>query len=315
MPSLRPDQLLCIAAGSILCLLLPPSTKVETTFASSFQPPSYSDLQVLPVKKYTNIATPYLSSQAAIVFEPDTGSLLYQKNTDQSLPLASLTKLMTALVVVKNYDLNEEVVITSEPEVDGNKIKLVTGEKILVKDLLAGALIFSGNDAALALANHHPEGYDGFITNMNQLATNLHLHHTAFANPVGLDAEQQFSSPHDIAILTKALLAEPRILHLLGEAKTEIRSTDDKFVHTLYSTNELLGKVDGMIAGKTGSTLLAGECLMTVVNRNGYTIVTVVMGSNDRFTDTQKLIDWTYQNFTWTTADTLEYNTLSADRL
>lgn len=314
MPSFRPDQQLCIAVGIIICLLLPSAKIVQQqallTTTPSF-PPIYNGQQFIPLPLKQQTSAPELSAQGVVIFEPYSGSVLYAKNADASLPLASLTKLMTALVAVESYNLEEEIEITQGYDVEGTKMKLVPGEKLLVKDLLAGLLILSGNDAAMALAYHHPEGYDKFVEKMNQKAKDLHMDHTSFLNPTGLDADGQYSSPHDIAILTKALLQKKQIFDLLGTSQTEVSSIDGKYIHTINTTNNLLGKIEGLEAGKTGNTLLAGECLMTVVDRQDKTIVTVVMGSTDRFGDTQKLVEWTYQNFAWTSPDLLEYNTVA----
>ncbi len=308
MPSLRPDQVLCLLIATAICLTLPAPVRETFTVQTLAAPPIYESQQEIPFPKENSAPTPDISANGVIIFEPYSGSILYSKNADQSIPLASLTKLMTALVALETFQLDQELTVQTENTIEGNRMKLVSGEKILVRDLLAGLLIFSGNDAAMTLANNDPNGYSNFLEKMNSTARKLGMNQTSFENPTGLDSENQFSSAHDIAILTKEILLQPEIARILGEQMREVKSTDGQFTHTLYTTNELLGKIAGLTLGKTGSTLLAGECLMTVVERNEKKLVTVVMGSQARFDDTQVLIDWAYENFTWTTPDLLEYN-------
>lgn len=253
---------------------------------------------LLPIQKIGSEPAP-ISASSSIIFDPDTGSILYQKNADQPVPQASLTKLMTALVVIQQYALDDVITIQDEWQAEGNKIKLIPGEQVTVENLLKGLLVFSGNDAALALANHHPESYDGFIRTMNDEARKLQLLQTSYENPVGLDQPSNYSTAHDLAILMKVVLEHPKLAEILGSATADVTSIDQQLHHRLYTTNYLLDRFEGVVAGKTGSTEAAGECLITKNTRNGRSIITVVLGSQDRFADTRALTNWAFSTYEW----------------
>ncbi len=254
---------------------------------------------IVPIAKSIEISPPSLTAKSAIVIDVANGETLFAKNEQVSLPPASLTKLMTALVAFELYDLHDVITINGEELTEGNRIKLIKGEQITVLDLLRGLLIFSGNDAAMALANHHPQGYAAFIQAMNEKATELQMPNTSFANPAGLDHTIQLSSAKDISTLMRVVLEKPELREILGMQTYQVRSYDQKYLHTLYTTNQLLGKFPGVLAGKTGSTFLAGECLVTLVEQHGHPLITVVLGSEQRFTETEQLINWAYAQYEW----------------
>jgi D-alanyl-D-alanine carboxypeptidase (penicillin-binding protein 5/6) len=181
----------------------------------------------------------------------------------------------------------------------GNKSDLVAGEKITVENVLKALLIGSGNDAALALGQHHPKGYNYFIDLMNQKAQKLSLKNAHYSNVSGVEQENHYMSARDLSILAREAMKNPVIKQIVATKSEVITSIDGKIAHKLENTNPLLGKVAGVDGIKTGWTARAGECLVTHTQRNGKEIVVVVLGSKDRSGDSQQIIEWVYQNVSW----------------
>jgi D-alanyl-D-alanine carboxypeptidase len=257
----------------------------------------------LPIRNWA-VTEPEISAKSAVIlnFKNDRkDSALYQKNTGRILPIASLTKLMTAIVVMENYDL-EKIIEISENSilVDGTSGGLVVGEKLKIKDLLYIMLVQSSNDAAMSLAQDNPDmPYESFINLMNIKATELGLMNTNFKEPVGLDSFNQ-STTSEIAVIAEYVFQFPLLAEILKTSEATIYSTDKNIIHKITNTNQLLGKIPQLIGGKTGYTGEAGGCLMTISNieSNNY-LITVVLGSTQREIDTEKLIDWAQTAWIW----------------
>lgn len=303
MPKLRPDQLLASLLLLFAGLLIAPTSTAEIYKPPvvQYEPlPLLSETFLFPIKKNDTTPDPILTAKAAIVYDPINGSIIYQKNIHEKLPEASLTKLMTALIASELYDMSEVVTVNNQEWLlESNVMGLKPQENITVESLLKGLLIYSANDAAEALAHHHPEGYEAFLLEMNQKAQALHLDQTSFKNPTGFDDDQHYSTAFDLAVLSKEVLQHELLSEMMQTETTTVSSVDQETVHTLHSTNQLFNKLSGLIGGKTGSTPLAGECLITEVQRNNHTIITVILGSKDRFTDTSNLVDWVYNYYDW----------------
>ena len=257
----------------------------------------------LPIRNWA-IEEPEISAKSAIVlnFKNDKkDSVLYQKNTGKILPIASLTKLMTAIVAMENYD-PEQIIKISENSVliDGNSGGLIVEEELKVKDLLYIMLVESSNDAAMSLAQDNPTtNYETFIQKMNEKAQELGLKNTNFKEPVGLDSYNQ-STVSEIAIIAEYVFKYPLLAEILKTPEATIYSIDKSIIHKITSTNKLLGKIPQLIAGKTGYTEEAGGCLMTISNiiDNNY-LITVILGSTQREYDTEQLIDWAQNAWIW----------------
>lgn len=260
---------------------------------------------LLPINA-TTTKPPELTAQAVYVIDPESQVVLYQKNATAPLPPASTTKLMTALVAIETYPLEQIITITQEDRSIGQTMKVVAGEQLTVKDLLAGILVNSANDAALALALAYPNsGYTGFVRAMNQKAAELGLTDTQFRNVSGVESMGHYSSARDLAILTMEAVKHPLISQLVAVSQMSVVSIDGTISHNLYSTNQLLPVVEGIVGVKTGWTEMAGECLIAKVVRDQGSVITVVLGSKDRFGETQQLIDWVYQSHIWTAPESL----------
>lgn len=248
----------------------------------------------------SNLSSPSLSAKAAIAFDLDSGTILYSKNMEEKLPIASLTKLMTALLVVKHGDLNDEVTVKrSQAGVVGSTMGLVANEKMTVGDLLKGMLISSSNDAALVLSDFIAGSPDKFVDMMNNQALFLGLKSTRFANPVGWDSEDNYSNTLDLIKIVREFLEYPQLVLMTKTRQTVVTSIDGKYVHQLRSTNKLLLENSKVIGLKTGFTSKALGSLIVLYDHNGAKIATVVLDSNNREDDTQKLLDWVFDVYKW----------------
>lgn len=256
------------------------------------------NLTPLPVLKSGRITPPILSAQGVLVVDLDSGVYLYEKNIHELFYPASTTKLMTALVVLDQYDLSTQVRVP-DLNVPGQKMGLFAGEQITVSGLLRGLLVYSANDAAEVLANLYPGGREGFVAAMNKKARELGLYNTNFDNPAGLDSNKNYSTAYDLYRLSRQAIANPFITETVAIKQLEVKSVDQKTVHRLKNTNELLGAVEGVVGIKTGWTETARENLITLLNRNDKKIILILLGSQDRFGETRQLIDWIFESYEW----------------
>ncbi|MDP4030682.1 MAG: D-alanyl-D-alanine carboxypeptidase family protein [Candidatus Beckwithbacteria bacterium] len=255
----------------------------------------------LPVDVPVNsdgVRAPFLSARSAVVIDVDSKTIVYAKNPDFKLLPASTTKIMTALIVLDTYPLDKIITIDSVHQT-GQVMKLKSGERISVENLLYGLLVESANDAATVLAQNYPGGEDAFIEAMNQKVKDLGLSHTQFTNASGLDAYGHYTTAHDLALIAASAMANPAFKKVVGTLGITVSDVDNTVTHDLETINQLLGIVPGLAGVKTGWTELAGECFVAYVERNGRKIITVVLGSNDRFGETASLINWVYSNHRW----------------
>lgn len=274
-------------------------SKLESFFFSQvyIETPQILTAQIASQSKLPESSEAFdIAAKAAFSLKIDRGEvwdILYQKDVKERLPIASLTKLMTALVVLENYDLSLPIKISKkavEQEEDLGQLKI--GETLTAKDLLYIMLIESSNDAAYALAD--AIGVGNFVDVMNWEAKSLGLKNTHFANPNGLDDSQNYSSAQDLAILTRNLLENPLLWQILGTLRYALYLPDGTFHHQLVNTNELLNEIPGIIGGKTGWSPQAGGCLVSVLkNDGGEYSINVILGAADRFAEMKKLIQIT----------------------
>ena len=209
---------------------------------------------------------------------------------------------MTALVVLENVDLDGVVIISKSAfDTDGRKDGLIVNEKINTKDLLKIMLIRSNNSAAVSLAEHTSRSVEEFVKLMNEKADLLGLENTNFSNPTGFDSEGNYSTAHDIAQLFDYASDKPLIWEILRTQKSNLTSFDGKIKHRLKNTNLLLGRLKNITGGKTGLTDEAGQCLVLIVGDpvDDHKIISVVLGAEDRFLETEKLVRWVFRNYKW----------------
>jgi len=241
---------------------------------------------------------PTLSAQSVMAVDLVSGVTLYEKDPNKALLPASTAKIVTALVALDTYELNQ-VLRVGKVRVEGQKMGLVAGEELTFVDLLNGLLIYSANDAAEVLASNHPGGRELFISLMNKKVIDLGLSNTHFSNPVGLDNGAQYTTTRDLIVVSKYAMKNPVFAEIVGTKEKIVKSVDGRLTHKLTNLNKLLGSVEGVLGVKTGWTENARENLVTEVDRSGKKIMIVVLGSSDRFGETSELINWIFENYSW----------------
>lgn len=254
-----------------------------------------------PIRE-TSVPEPVVDANAAVLYDIETGQYLYEKNIDTKVPIASLTKLLSALVVQELFDQQEIVAVASESvRVDGMKQTLYEGERLLVRDLVNMMLVESSNDAAYALAAYAKGRGIDFVAEMNRKAFTIGMQDCQFTDPAGLD-DAAFCTARDMVRLVRAALRQaPHLWPVMVSPALTVTSADGKLSHQVKSTNELLGQIEGIIGGKTGHTDGALGCMLLVVKLPGKddTLISVVLGSRARFTDTKTVISWATSGWHW----------------
>lgn len=271
-----------------------------------------SNPNFLPIRNW-DVEEPYIQATTALVaiVDPDNpfvakeNKILLKHNIDQVLPIASITKLMTSLIVLENLELDEIVSVSKEALEDGfgNKGGLIINEKITVENLLNALLIESSNDAAMVLAKHTEEKTGkNFVDLMNKKAQEIGLSKTYFTEPSGCHSED-VSTAKEIVELVKYSLEYPLIWQIAKTTELEALSIDGEVVHHWKNTNELLGDMNNIIGGKTGYTAEAQGCMLLITekkidNQSKY-LISLVLGAKERFSEIKKLINWINQAYKW----------------
>jgi D-alanyl-D-alanine carboxypeptidase (penicillin-binding protein 5/6) len=242
---------------------------------------------------------PNLTADRWIAYDATADVVLASWNANDRAPMASVTKVMTAIVVIENSDLSD--VVTVPPfatQARGSTAGLVAGEEWSVGDLLLAMLVRSGNDAALTLAYHvGGDSTSNFVTMMNAKATTLSMSNTHFANPNGLDAEDHYSSARDLLTLIIASQEYPDVQRVARTSQVSMPEDPNGKSRLFRNTNRLLGTYPGVTGLKTGDTPWADKVLLATSDRAGRLIYTVVMHSDDHFADTRELLDWSYSTY------------------
>ncbi|MBU1992466.1 MAG: D-alanyl-D-alanine carboxypeptidase family protein [Patescibacteria group bacterium] len=253
-----------------------------------------------PVKKTDKIA-PVLKATSSIAVDIDSGKTLFESNVHEKRAIASITKLMTAAIVLDENNLNEVVTISREAaSVPGSKIWLYPGEKIQVQNLLYSIIIHSGNDAAWALAEYNAGSVEAFVDKMNEKAKKLGLENTHFTNPAGFDDKDNYSTAYDVSILGRYIYRKSFVRHAAAIKELSVTSVNGDITHNLQSTNDLLDSYLNVKGLKTGHTEKAGLCLVAITeNEFGNRILTVMLNSPNRFEETKILTDWAFRSFIW----------------
>ena len=242
---------------------------------------------------------PNVNSRKAVVIERKSRRVLYGKKENERAKMASTTKIMTALVVIQNTNLNNIVEVSKKAaSIGGSRLKLKKGDKITVKDLLYGLMLKSGNDAAVALAEYVGGSVADFAELMNKNAEKLGLKNTHFVTPHGLDDEEHYTTAYELALLTDYALKNEVFADIVKTKSASI--TVNGQIRTINNTNELLGNLNGVYGVKTGFTNGAGRCLVTAIKREDLDIICVVLEADtkkDRTKDSVKLIENTFKNY------------------
>lgn len=226
-----------------------------------------------------------LSAQSAIVIDADTGEVLFNHNGDAQLPMASTTKIMTALIALGEGDLDREYTVKKEyAQVEGSSMYLKEGERLTLRDTLYGLMLESGNDAAVAIAGECG-GQEAFIGKMNEKAAALGLTNTHFDNPNGLPSAEHHTTAHELAKITAAAMCDPVFRQIVATKSYVVGE------RTLHNHNRLLSMYDGAIGVKTGFTKAAGRCLVSAAERNGRTLIAVTLNDPNDWKDHMEMLD------------------------
>ncbi len=239
-----------------------------------------------------------LSATSVYVLTQENGEILFEHNSSTDYAPASTTKLMTALVVRQLYPLDQVVTIPNTGIADDRQ-PLRQGQEYSVEQLLGALLVTSNNTAAYALADAHPNGFDGFVADMNKTARLIGLTNTNFTNPAGFDDPSHRSTARDLGQLFRAALRDPLIYQLISSSKRTLFKPDGSVVFNMTNTHQLLNKDPRAIAGKTGTTDEARQVLITLLESGTHPYIMVLLGSSDRYGETRRLADWVDQRYTW----------------
>jgi D-alanyl-D-alanine carboxypeptidase (penicillin-binding protein 5/6) len=237
-----------------------------------------------------------ITADAAVLMDADTGQLLYAKNPHRRMPIASTTKIMTALLAIECGNLGSPVMVSSRAAgVEGSSIYLRAGESLVLEELVYGALMHSGNDACVAIAEHVASREDIFVQWMNLRAGLLGLKNTTFMNTNGLPHKDHLSSAFDLAVIARSALHNPVFKKIVSTKYHEIKGPGGK--RHLSNTNQLLWGYQGADGVKTGTTNAAGKCLVSSASRDGRRLIAVVLHSADRYGDSTRLLDHGFNGF------------------
>lgn len=281
-------------------LFLPGNSYYETLDLSSglVTLPDYQSFlpPLPPLLKRSLSGEPVVTARSVLLVDYDSGQILYQKNIDQPLPMASLTKIMTALVVLEDFP-SEAIITVTDYDVQGRVVGLSPGEQFLVSDLLYALLVMSGNDVADTLAQNYPGGRTAFVTRMNEKAASLELANSHFVNPHGLDEPGHYSSAKDLLALTFYALENDQFRKIIRKNNGAICNLTGNNCYQVEATNELLA-FPGILGVKTGYTDEAGGCFIGFWEQEGRRFLSVILGSENRFWETQNLLAWGLVSFT-----------------
>lgn len=238
-------------------------------------------------------AAPGLSARAAVLMEASTGQVLMDTAAHERLPMASTTKIMTALVALEHADLNQSVKISEKAVgVEGSSVYLKAGEILTMEQLLCALMLESANDAAAAIAIAVAGDIDSFADMMNETAQKIGLADTHFTNPHGLDNAEHYSSAYDLAVLARYALQNPDFARIVSTYKTSIPLGGDEGIRVLINHNKMLKYYDGTIGVKTGYTKRCGRCLVSAATRDGVTMIAVTLSAPDDWRDHTAMLDY-----------------------
>ena len=233
-----------------------------------------------------------VSASAAILMDMDSGRVLYERRADDRMLIASTTKIMTALVAIRDGNLSDTVKVSREAAyTEGSSMYLKEGEELTLETLLYGLLLCSGNDAAVAVAEHVGGSVEGFVERMNETALELGMEDSSFANPNGLDHEEHYSTARDMALLARAAMGNETLARIASTRTVTVGG------RTMTNHNKLLGLMDGCLGLKTGYTQAAGRTLVSCAQRGGQRLIAVTLQDGNDWADHQSLFDYGFSAY------------------
>ncbi len=237
-----------------------------------------------------------INAKAFVLMDPISGRILLEKNSQDKMAMASTTKIMTAIIALEKGDLRSLIKVSPRAvSIGGSSFYLRPGEVLTLEDMLYGLLLPSGNDAAVAIAEHIGGTEEKFVKMMNQKALELGALDTHFANPHGLDHPEHYTTARDLAIISRYAWKHNKFREIVQTKTKEIKYGD--FTRQISSTNRLLWEFNGADGIKTGYTGKAGRCLVATAKNNGFRLISVVLGSQNHFEESKKLLDYGFKNY------------------
>ncbi len=240
-----------------------------------------------------NVSALSTSAKAAILINADTGEVIYEHNADDRLPMASTTKIMTALLLCENGDFEKEITVTAEMlRVEGSSMGLLSGDKVTLHDLLYGMMLASGNDAANVTAFVLGGTVDAFVKSMNEKAEQIGMKNTNFVTPSGLDADEHYSTARDMATLARYALQNEAFAQAVATEKAVLNYGNPPYRRSLTNHNKLLKNFEGTIGVKTGFTKKSGRCLVSAAERDGKKVIAVTLHDPDDWRDHKNMLQY-----------------------
>lgn len=237
-----------------------------------------------------------VSAKSALVLCADNGEIVFEKNAYEKLPMASTTKIMTALITLEQSCPDKKVRVKKESvDVEGTSMGLKAGDSVDYRTLVCGMLLSSGNDAANAAATDISGSLEGFAVLMNERARAIGMNNTCFVTPSGLDDENHYSTAYDMALLTKEAIKNKSFCDICSSKRMTVTFGNPESEHTLFNHNRLLNSVDGVFGVKTGFTKKSGRCLVSACKRDGVTLICVTLNDPDDWSDHKKLYDYCFK--------------------
>lgn len=242
---------------------------------------------------------PQVSARAAILVDAQTGAILYEKNAFAQMDPASLTKMMTALLVIEHGHLDRLVTVSRRADyTGGSSLHIEENEQYTRRDLLTGLLLRSGNDASVALAESEAGSMERFVAEMNVKAQELGAFNTSFENTHGMTRPGHYSSAYDLSLIARAALKKPLFRDIVARQESVITELTRHQRRQIHNTNQLLYGFPGADGVKTGTTDAAGKCLVASATRNGRQLIAVVLNSPDRWDEASRLLEWGFHAWT-----------------
>lgn len=239
-----------------------------------------------------------ITSKSAILADAETGKILWSLNPDLKCYPASLTKIMTAVLILERGNLEDWVTVPKDAAFTGeSSMALKEGERVQVKDLLNAVLVRSANDACVAAAIHIAGSVDKFVEWMNEKARELGMNNTNFTNPHGLHDPRHYTTARDLLTLSRYALQNPSFRSIVSQREITIAPTNKSALRRYRNRNKLLEFYPGCDGVKTGYTVPAGKCLVASATRNGWQLIAIVLGSQNHFADCATLLDYGFNNF------------------
>lgn len=236
---------------------------------------------------------PNISAKSALVYDLTDKRVLFSKNPEEKLPIASLTKIMTAIVAKESAKKDDKYLVSSEDIVGENSMGLSINETLSVDELLYGLILTSGNDAAETLASNFPGGRKNFIIAMNNKAKSLGLNATHFTNPTGLEGDgDQYATAHDLLVITNYAMQSPLFRKVAQTINYHIPYSENHKEFYLENETNLLTSYPGVVGVKDGYTPKAGLCLVTYLNYKNHKIIGIILGSDNRRQEMKDLLDY-----------------------